>query len=132
MNFKMVFTAKLGPSSSITYLFIKFTSNCGILLKNLFEKIFLYISLTFKHWPYLHLQFLKEWYILSWQFQQQSCSARWALSFDIHIGGGPGGVFNFTVSNSGEGGIKKRTSDSDSGAPTILGTIEKGQKLVYE
>ena len=48
------------------------------------------------------------------------------MSFDIHIGGGPGGVFNFTVSNSGEGGIKKLTMDSDSGAPTTPGPTENG------
>ena len=36
------------------------------------------------------------------------------------------GVFNLTVSNSGEGAIKKLTSDSDSGALTTPGTIEKG------
>ena len=46
--------------------------------------------------------------------------------------GGPGGVFNFTVSNSGEGSIKKLTSDSDAGAPTTPGTIEKGKKFDYE
>ena len=46
--------------------------------------------------------------------------------------GGPGGVFNFTVINSGEGGIKKLTSDSDSGAQTTPGTLEKGQKFDYE
>ena len=41
----------------------------------------------------------------------------------IYIVGGPGGVFNFTVSNSGEGDIKKLTSDSDTGTPTTPGTI---------
>ena len=50
----------------------------------------------------------------------------------IYIMGVVQGVFNFTVSSSGEGGIKKLTSDSDSGAPTTLGTIEKGQKFDYE
>ena len=44
----------------------------------------------------------------------------------------PGGVFNFTVSNLGEGGIKILISDSDSGAPTTPGTIEKGQKFDNE
>ena len=46
--------------------------------------------------------------------------------------GGPGGVFNFTVSNSGEGGIKKLTFDSDPGAPTTPISTDKGQKLDYE
>ena len=53
-------------------------------------------------------------------------------SFDLHIGGGPGVVFIFTVSNSGKGGFKKLTSDSDSGASTTPGTIDKGQNFDYE
>ena len=96
-------------------------------------KIFSYtFPTTFWLWLHLHLQFLKKLYILSWRFQQQCCSAWWDLSFAIHIGGGPGVVFNFTVSNSGEGGIEKLTLDSDSRAPTTPGTIEKGQKFDYE
>ena len=83
-------------------------------------------------WLQLHLEFLTEWYILSWRFQQQSCSAWWDLSLDIHIKGGPGGCLNFTFSNSGEGGIKKMISDSDSVAQTTPGTIEKSQKFYYE
>ena len=79
----------------------------------------------------LHFQFLTEWYIFSWRFQQQSSSARWDLLFDLHIGGGQGGVFNFTFSNSGQGGIKKLISDSDWGAQITSGTIEKSQKFCY-
>ena len=78
-----------------------------------------------------HLEVLTKWYILSYIFQQQSCSARSVLSFDIHIGGGPCGVFNFTFSNSGEGGINKLTSDSDSEAQTTPGTIETITKFDY-
>ena len=80
----------------------------------------------------LHLQFLTEWYILSLRSQKQSCSVRWDLSFDIHIGVGPAGVFNFTFSNLGEGAIKKPTSDSDSGGSTSPDTTEKCQKFDYE
>ena len=54
------------------------------------------------------------------------------LSFDIHIGGCPGVVFNFIVRNSGEGGIKKLTSDSILGAPTTPGTFKKSQKFDYK
>ena len=61
-----------------------------------------------------------------------SCSARWDLSFEIHIGGGPGNVFNFIVSNSGEGAINKLTTDSNSGALTTPGTIVNGQKFDYK
>ena len=73
-----------------------------------------------------------DWYILSRRFKQQSCSARCNLSFDKHIGGGPGGVFNFTVSNLDEKGIRTPTSDSDLKAPTTPKTIEIGQKFDYE
>ena len=50
------------------------------------------------------------------------CSTYWGFS---------GGFFNFTVSNSGEGDIKKLTFDSDWGSPTTPKTIEKGQKFDY-
>ena len=50
----------------------------------------------------------------------------------IHIGGGPGGVFNLTVSNLGKGGIKKLTSDSDSGDMNTPGTIKKSRKFDYK
>ena len=44
--------------------------------------------------------------VVSWKFKQQSCLARWDLLFDIHIGGGPEGVFNLNVTDSGKSGIK--------------------------
>ena len=50
----------------------------------------------------------------------------------MHIGNGPMGVFNFTISKSDECGITKRTSDSDSGPPIIPGTFEKSKKFDYE
>ena len=40
--------------------------------------------------------------------------------------GDPGGVFNFTVSKSGEENINKLTSDSDSWAST---TFERSRKV---
>ena len=50
----------------------------------------------------------------------------------IYILGVVQGVFNFTVSNSGVGGIKKLTSDSDSGALNTPRTIEKGRQFDYK
>ena len=45
------------------------------------------------------------------------------LLFDIHIGGGPGGVINFTTT-SAKSDIKQQTVDSKSEFRAILGTIE--------
>ena len=50
----------------------------------------------------------------------------------IYIGDGPGGVFNFTVSNSGEGDIKKTDFGFGLRAPTTPWTIEKSQKFDYK
>ena len=68
---------------------------------------FLYIFHKFWLCLHIHLHILTKWYILSKRFELQSCSTRWYLLFDIHIVGGPGNVFNFSVGNSGEGRIKK-------------------------
>ena len=56
---------------------------------------------------------------------------RRALSCDIHLGGCPGGVFNFIFTTLA-GDINKRTLDLDSRAWTTPGTIEKGQKFEYD
>ena len=132
MDLKIFFGEKIEVSSSTTLVYIIFKSYGGIILKILIQKMFPYICFTFWVCLHLHLQFLTEWYILSWRFQQQSYSARWDLSFDLHIWGGPGCVYNFTFSKSGEGVIKKLTSDLYSGAQITLGTIEKGQKFDYD
>ena len=81
MDLKIIFSDKIELNELYTVLYIKFTSDGGIILKNTFEKIFPYISYTFWLWLHLHLQFLKDWYILRWRFQQQCCSARW----DFHL-----------------------------------------------
>ena len=53
------------------------------------------------------------------------------LSFDIHIGGGLGGVFNFT-STSAEGDINQQTLDSNSEVRATHGTIKNGQNINSE
>ena len=106
MNLKLIFCKNIKLFKLYNFTYIKYKSDGGIMLKNLIQNIVPYISYTFWVWLQLYLQFLTEWYIISWQFQQQSCSARWDRSGDIHIGGSQWGVFNFTFSNSGEGGIK--------------------------
>ena len=106
IDLKMLFNAEIEPYELYTLMHIKFDILWYSFWKIRLTKLLLHISHSFLVWLQLHLQFLTKWYIFSWRFQQQSCSVRWDLSFDIHIGGGPGGVFNFTISNLGEGGIK--------------------------
>ena len=129
-GFKNCLKRKDRPSRALQFCC---TSNSHYMMA-LYWKIHLkkfcpYISHILWLWRHLHFKFVKDWFILNWRFQQQCFSARWDLSFDIHIGGGPGGVFNFIVSNLGEDGIKKLISDSDSGAPTTPGRSRKVKNL---
>ena len=132
MDLKIIFSKTIGLVELYKVGVHQIKYEVGFIVKNLIENLLSYISHTFWLWLYLHFQFLTKWYIFSLRFQQQSCSDRWDVSFDIHIVGGPEGVLNFIVSSSGEGGIKQLNSDSDSWALTTSGTIEKGQKFYYK
>ena len=89
MNFKMVFNQKIGSlilyNFNVPQIYIIYG---GIILKNTFEQLFPDIFHIFWLWLYFHLQFVKEWYILSLRCQEQCCAARDDLSFDIHNAGG--------------------------------------------
>ena len=110
----------------------KFISRGGIILKNSIENIFfiyfLYISGVTSTSPSVSDGVVHG--VLT--VPTAKLLSSWDLSFDIHIEGGPVGVFNFTFRTSGEGAIKKLSSDSDPGAQTTPGTTEKGHKFDYE